>query len=60
MSQIQNAFGLFGLDILVKTADGKILDDNILSKMSNDTIIIQKNNSSGIVQVQQQTLPITE
>lgn len=44
----------------MKSADGKILDDNLLSKMSNDTLIIQKKNSSEKVQVQQNILPITE
>lgn len=44
----------------MKSADGKILDDNLLSKISNDTIIIQNKNSSEKVQVQQNTLPIAE
>lgn len=60
MLQIRNVFGLFGLDILVKSIDGKILDDNLLSKMSNNTIIVQKNKTSEIVDVQHKTLPITE
>lgn len=60
MLQIQNAFGLFGIDFLVKSVDGMILDENLLQKMSNDTIIVQKNNSSEIVQVQQKTSPITQ
>lgn len=59
--QIQNTFGLFGIDILVKNAEGKMLDDNLLNKVNNGTIIVQKNNNSlECGKVQQKTSPISQ
>lgn len=61
--QIQNVFGLFGVDILVKSADGKILVDDLLNKLNNGTIIVQNKNTSlenTEIQVQQETSPISQ
>lgn len=41
--QVQNAFGLFGIDFLIKSADGKILTVDLFEKLNNETVIIQKN-----------------
>lgn len=61
MLQIKNAFGLFGIDILVKNADGEILDDTLLNKVNNGTVIVQKNNNSvECCKVQQKTSPISQ
>lgn len=59
MLQLQNVFGLFGIDFIIKSADGKILDNNLLSNIKNETIIVQKNNSFESVQVQTKS-PITQ
>jgi len=56
-------FGLFGIDILIKSADGKILNDDLLDKLNNETIIVQNKNNSlenAVVQIQQETLPISQ
>lgn len=56
-------FGLFGIDILLKSIDGKILNDDLLDKLNNETIIVQNKNSSlenTKVQIQQEASPISE
>lgn len=59
--QIVNAFGLFGIDILVKSANGKILNDDLLKNLKNETIIVQKKNHSlESVEIQQKTSPISQ
>jgi hypothetical protein len=61
MLQIKNAFGLFGIDILLKNVDGKMLDDNLLNTVNNGTIIVQKNNNSPeCCKIQQKTSPISQ
>lgn len=61
MFQLQNVFGLFGVDILIKTANGNILDDELLNKINNETIIVQKNNNSfENFTVQPKSSPITQ
>lgn len=60
MLQVQNAFGLFGIDIIIKSADGKILDDNLLKNIKNETIIVQKNNFVDTVDVHQTKSPFTQ
>lgn len=60
MFKVHNAFGLFGKDISIKTVDGKILDDNLLKNVNNETIIVQKNNIFDIVETQQTKLPINQ
>lgn len=58
MLQVINVFGLCGIDIEIKSADGKILDDGALNKMENETIIVQKiNNSLESEEVHQITIP---
>lgn len=58
--QVQNVFGLFGIDIVIKSADGKTLDNNLLKNINNETIIVQKNNSFETVEVCQKKSPITQ
>jgi len=59
--QVQEAFGLIGIDILIKSTDGKNVDDDLLEKLNNGTIIIQKNNNFvPNVNDQQKTSPITQ
>lgn len=61
MLQVNNVFGLYGIDIVVKSADGKILDDGALYKIKNETIIVQRKiNSLESGEVHQRTLPITQ
>lgn len=60
MLQVQNAFGLFGIDIIIKSADGKILDDNLLQNIKNETIIVQKNNFVDTVNVHHTKSPFTQ
>lgn len=60
MLQVQNAFGLFGIDFIIKSADGKILDDNLLKNIKDETIIVQKNNVFDTVEVHQTKSPITQ
>jgi len=60
MLQVQNAFGLFGIDIIIKSADGKILDNNLLKNIKDETIIVQKNNVFDTVKVHQTKSPITQ
>lgn len=58
---MKNAFGLFGIDFVVKSADGKILNDDLFKKINNELVIIQKNNNSlENVKIHHKTLPITE
>jgi len=60
MLQVQNVFGLFGIDFIIKSADGKILDDNLLNNIKNETIVVQKNNSLESVEVHQTKSPIIQ
>jgi len=60
MLQVQNAFGLFGIDVIIKSADGKILDNNLLKNIKDETIIVQKNNVFDAVEVHQTKSPITQ
>lgn len=60
MLQVQNVFGLFGIDIIIKSANGKILDNNLLKNFKDETIIVQKNNSFETVEVHQTKSPITQ
>jgi len=60
MLQVQNAFGLFGIDTTIKSADGKILDNNLLKNIKDETIIVQKNNCFETVEVHQTKSPTTQ
>jgi len=58
--QVQNVFGLFGIDFVIKTADGKTLDNDSLKNINNETIVVQKYNSFETVKIRQKELPFTQ
>lgn len=60
MLQVQNVFGLFGIDFVIKTADGKTLDNDLLKNINNETIVIQKYNSFETVEICQKESPFTQ
>lgn len=59
--QVQNAFGLFGIDFLIKSASGKILTVDLFEKLNNETVIVQKNKNDSFenIDVQENISPIT-
>lgn len=60
MLQVQNVFGLFGIDIIMKTTDGKVLDDKLFKNLNNETIVVQKINSLESAKIQQKASPNTQ
>lgn len=57
--QVQNAFGLFGIDFLIKSASGKILTVDLFDKLNNETVIIQKNNNDSFENIDlQKNIPL--
>ncbi|XP_050421061.1 isoleucine--tRNA ligase, cytoplasmic [Adelges cooleyi] len=57
--EVQKVFGLFGIEIVLKLSDGKILNNDLLNNLPNVSIIAQKKSSSQNVEVQNiSTLPI--
>lgn len=60
MLQVQNVFGLFGIDFVIKTADGKTLDNDLLKNINNETIVVQKYNSFETVEIRQKESPFTQ
>lgn len=58
--QVQNVFGLFGIDFVIKTADGKTLDNDLLKNINNETIVVQKYNSFETVEIRQKESPFTQ
>jgi len=60
MLQVQNVFGLFGIDFVIKTADGKTLGNDLLKNINNETIVVQKYNSFETVEIHQKEAPFTQ
>jgi len=60
MLQVQNVFGLFGIDFVIKTADGKTLDNDLLKNINNETILVQKYNSFETVEIHKKQSPFNQ
>ncbi|XP_027849362.2 isoleucine--tRNA ligase, cytoplasmic [Aphis gossypii] len=58
--EVQSVFGLFGIDFVIKTADGKTLDNDSLKNINNETIVVQKYNSFETVEIHQKESPFTQ
>lgn len=45
----------------MKSADGKVIDNDLIKKLKNETIIVQKNNCSlENIEIQQKLCPVTQ